>query len=459
MVPPALRSRAASLALFAIVASTLLAGCGGGNSTPATVPDLTSAKAIRDMVNDAPGLTSTVQVKFDRSFDPTKTLLPLASLFEIEAPDPFSGKSSTRRILAQSAEIDKTSDRTVLLHIKELVPSGSTLKVAKKGFVKDADGDLTVNVDGDLSPLDVLLASKALALSDPSVVDDSVELPATDADRDPAAVRKTLEQALNDRGASDATRQKALDRYDSIPADVVPAPKARAALAFLTGTFAEAAIDNDLTTNNCTGKVASTIAFHTPEASQLLAQVTFTSDGRRVISLSPSIEGERIEHIAPILAHESIHCDAASGKFEEVAATAMDTFLYLVFAIANPDIVHDGTRLTKEQNIDAIAMINSGRLQPESVGILPSPGVTQAIPDTNSQAASFADLVAAAYQGLPNDTPDEPLAVSYVSALASIVGVQPQSPFNLLYLDGLLGSILPSQALLNAIQALGLVPA
>ncbi len=453
-----LRSRTVRWTALLLVAMALATACGGG-STPKPIPEVAKAKATRDVVNNAPGVTSTIRVAFDQAFELAKTNVPLASLFEIEAPDPYTAQSTKKRILVQTAEIDKDSPRTILLHIKELIPTGSTLKVAKKGFRKGEPGDLTADIESDLSPAETLLASKALSITDTRLIDGSRVRAPGDADRDPAAMRAALIAHLRIRGATDATRQRALDRFDAMPADIVPSAKARAALAALTGTYAEGAIDSLLTANNCTGKPAALIAFQPPpDAPELFARVTFTRDGRRIVSLNPSIEGDRIDHIAPILAHEAIHCDASSGKFEEIAATAMDTFLYITFATANPEIIDDGTPLTKDQNVDAVAMINSGRAVPESIGILPSPGVRRAVPGTTSQVQSFADLVAAAYSGLANETPAEPLAQAYVTVLARAAGMQTGQAFNLLYLDELLARSLTTQAIIAAIGAFRLNP-
>lgn len=159
----------------------------------------------------------------------------------------------------------------------------------------------------------------------------------------------------------------------------------------------------------------------------------------------------------PILAHEAIHCDAEDSRSEEVAATAFDAFLYLQLAAAIPEIVNAGTRLSRELNVDAIALINSGRRLPESVGILPSPGVPRVLPDSTVPYASFAELVAAAYPGIDQpQSVSEPLAEAYVGRLATLAGMQPGQPFNVRYLDELLGRALDLPALGKAIDAFGL---
>jgi hypothetical protein len=215
-----------------------------------------------------------------------------------------------------------------------------------------------------------------------------------------------------------------------------------------------------LTAENCTNAPAVLIAFQEPpDFPTLFARVTYAQGGSRVVSLNPSIEGERIEHLMPILAHEAIHCDRRSGRFEEIAATAFDTYLYIQLLSQMPELATAATPLAVELNVDAIAMINSGLRLPESIGILRSPGVTRAVPGTNDGSPSFADLVAAAYENIFfNESPDEPLAQAYVADIAAESGLPEASAFDLVYLDELLARSVTAEVLTGAIGALGLGP-
>jgi hypothetical protein len=438
----------------------LLAACsGGGSSEGSGVPRITSADAQRDVENGAAQLTSTVRVHLDRNARLAPSRVPLASQFELDIPDPFTNEG--RRVLVQAAELDPEDPRTVLLHVDSLVTAGTTLKMERRAFLENAEGQETAEVQSNLAPELVILASTPLVLTDPSFLDDPQEPEVTPADRDPEAMRAALQQALDARGASAETEARALGRYASIPEDIVPSPKARAALAGLTGTFAEAAIDSLLTPDNCTGKPAAGVLFQVPPgAPSLIAREVTGPDGRRTISLNPSIEGERIEFLMVILAHESIHCDAYDGRLEEAASIAVETFLYLQLVAADPALARAGTPLARDMDINAIAMINSGRALPESVGVLKSVGVARALPGTNSPHASLADLAVAAYPQITyNDSPDEPVAKAYSAALASVAGVKEGSPFDLRYLDELLGRAMDPRVLFEAINAFGLAPA
>ena len=431
-----------------------MGACSGGE--PAPVPQVASARATRDVVSGEAKLSSTVEVRFDRAVVLAPLKVPLSSNFEFEVAGLSGG--AARRVLVSKAEVSAANGRIILLSVDQVVPDGAKLKVAAKAFSARAKGEAVITVEGDLSPLLAVLATTALGLGRPQLLNPGVAAEVKEGDRDPETMRAALSEMLDKRGADDGTKRAALARYDSIPPAIVPAAKLRAALAGLTGTFAEPAIDALLTTNNCSGKPAAQILFQPPpDAPKLIARVTFAKNGQRIISLNPFTEGERIEHLMPILAHEAIHCDDEDSLAEEVAATAFDAFLYLQLAAAIPEIVDAGTPLSRELNVDAIALINSGRRLPESAGILASPGVPRVLPDSSLRYGSFAELVAAAYPGVDQPlSPSEPLAEMYVGRLAPLAGMPPGQAFNVPYLDELLGRALDPRTLGRAIEAFGL---
>jgi hypothetical protein len=162
----------------------------------------------------------------------------------------------------------------------------------------------------------------------------------------------------------------------------------------------------------------------------------------------------------PLLAHEAIHCDQEDPVEEEIVATAFDTLLYLQLLTVDPTLAMNGTPLTRVFNLDAISMINSGRRYPESIGILPSDGIAVVFPGSNSNAGSFAEVVANAYETLPSD-PDptvEPLAQTYAEAVRLLTDHEPGSAFDLVWLDGLLGSSFSAQDMALLLFALTLEP-
>ncbi len=448
------RWRSVTPVLVVALAWLAASACSGGSS-PATLPAISSAQAERDIVDGAPVLSSSVRLRFDRplTFAPRK--VPLESLFEFAVEDE---NGEAQRVFVDSAET-RSNGREVLLQVQRLIPSGATVKVVKRAFIAKAEGELTATVESDVSPLQALLASVVLIPDDVSIIQVTNTPAPTAADRDPVAVRLALTDHLARRGVSAATASRALARYDAIPTDIVPAPKARAALAALTGTFAEPAIDALLTGENCTGRPVASIAFEPPPGDPgLLGQVTHLPDGRRKVSLNPLTEGETIDHLMPILAHEAIHCDPEGSLLEEVIATAFDSFLYLTLVTNSPGIIAAGTILARDLNADAIAMINSGRALPESVGLLTSPSDAPFFPPGRSNARSFADFISAAYGDIEVTSPPEPLAQLYADAIAEATGQQSGDVFDVRYLDQLLGFALDPRALIALIEAFRLVP-
>ncbi|MGE3075406.1 MAG: hypothetical protein AB7N24_16745 [Dehalococcoidia bacterium] len=436
---------------------SLAAASCSSDAKPEPIPKIGSIEATRDVVDGKALLTSTIKVTLDREWKVVETELPLASLFELRVP--LADGSSTR-VLAETAELSPNNSRVATLTAKALIPEGATLTIQRKAFVRNASGVISAEVSSALDPAVVLLASGALAVSDPSFFDPGELAPVTADDEDPAVQRAALEAHLRKRPGDPGTFvDKALAIYDSIPTDLVPSPKLRAALAGLSGTFADPAVASFMTADNCTNKPVARIAFEPPpDAPELLARMTH-ENGARVISINPFAEGERFEYLMPILAHEAIHCDDQAGNIEEIAATAFDSFLYLQLVAIEPDLAQGRTKVARELNIDAVAMINSGQRYPESVGVLPSVGVTSVLPFTSSTAGSFAELVASAYSEVPSGgSPAESVALAYASIIATATGGDVNDPFNLTYLDALLGRAVDAGVFANALDAFGLVP-
>lgn len=450
-----MRTATTLVAMLATVA--LMVGACGGGEGGGPVPQVKEVTAER-VAGSGGKQTSRITVRFDRDLELATARVPLASRFELEVPDLVT--QSTRRVLIATAEVSKDDRRVIILTVGALVPDGAKVHIDKRAFNVDAEGELVATVQSELSAAFALLATKAFESFLPSFLEAPQVVAPTEADRNQMAMRQALDDHLQARGTNNELRTKALNRFDAMPVDVMPSPKMRAALAALTGTFADAAIDYLLTDKNCTGKPAALIVFQEPpEAPDLLGRSTFTTDRRRVISLNPSTEGDRIEHLMPLLVHEAIHCDRDDGRFEEIAATALDSFLYMQLLAVDPTLVQANTPLARDLNIDVVAMINSGRAVPESVGVLKSPSVTQAVPGSTARAASFGDLVVAAYEGLEqNESRDEGLANTFVAVLAEASGMPALSAFDLAYLDEVLGRAMPPAVLGAALAALEMEP-
>jgi hypothetical protein len=442
--------------LVVLAAATLVSACGGGGGGE-LVLDIQEATSERG-ISDTGRQTSTIKLRFDREVSLARSQVPLASRIELDMPDITSG--GNRRVLVASAEVDPDDSHNIIVTVNEPVPEGARIRIDRRAFDAGAEGELTATIASDLTPGIALLATTAFQSFLPSLLAEPEVPPVTEADRDPEAMRRLLDEHLATRGTNDDLRGQALATYDAIPTEIVPSPKLRAALAALTGTFASPAVDSLLTDQNCSRAPAALIAFQPPpDAPELLGRSTRAEGGARVISLNPVTEGDRLEHLMALLAHEAIHCDRTSGRFEEIAATAFDTFLYLQLISVDPTLAAVNTPLSRDLNVDAIAMINSGRAVPESVGILQSSGVTTAIPGSTSTAPSFGDLVIAAYESLEfNESAEEPLARAYVALLAQAAEMDPGRAFDLEYLDELLGRALPASVIAEALEAFDMAP-
>ena len=250
--------------LAAIVVS-IASGCDGGGppSSDSSAPKVASAKATRDVIDGVAQLTTTIDVQMDRPFEVAADKVPLASQFELQVRDIKRDANATTRVLVNKAD-HAAGSRGISLSVNALIPDGATLAVAKKAFQAGATGQVQATVSSDLSLGAVLLATTPLTPADSAFFNDLPAAPVKPEDRDPAVQRSALQAHLQKRGSSETTTQAALARYDTMPAEIIPSPKVRAALAALTGTFAEPAIDSLLTNQNCTGKPAALVAIQPP---------------------------------------------------------------------------------------------------------------------------------------------------------------------------------------------------
>ena len=419
----------------------LIVACsgGGGDSGDTTVRPI-EAIAERIVIDDLPLTRSTVRVRFNGPVEPVsmRALTTAFSLTQLE--DSALAGQPLGEMPIEGVELSQTSSRIVTLTVANVIVSGSRLHVANSAFKEGATGESVILITSRFSETGVILAAGALRFGDLRFVEERPPEVPTAADRDSSLVRTALEEHLAARGASEPVRIAALALYDNMPETIVPAPKARAALAAMRGTFVDASVDSFLTSSNCTGLPTALIDFQEPPGdANLAARVTFTEDGRRVVSLRPDLEAAPFELLMTLLAHEAVHCDRFDGPEEEIVAAAFDVFLYIHLLLSRPDLALDSSPLARNLNVEAVAMLNSGRALPESLGILPSPHGREVLPGSGTAFASFAELIASSYAGDLNSTsPVEPVAQSYVDAIAMAAGLPFGTAFDLEYIDSLL---------------------
>ncbi|MCY3603820.1 MAG: hypothetical protein OXH12_12165 [Chloroflexi bacterium] len=442
--------------LVAALVLALAASCGGGEPPPAPIRAL-EATAERAYLDDLPQASSVVRVRFNRAVEPTK-LRALNAAFRLTAPEgsPLTGHPLTEMPVEG---VELISSRVVELTVGALIVSGSTLHVSTEAL-SGPDDEVSVVVTSEFTELGVVLAGGVFAFGDFSLVEQRDPEAPTASDRDPFVVRAALEEHLNERAASAAVRETALFLYDGMDPEVVAAPKLRAALAALAGTFADAAVRSLLGPDNCTGASAAFIGFQEPPGDlDLVARVTYDDEGRRIVSIRPDLEAAPFELLMPLLAHEAVHCDQQDSLTEEIVASAIDVFLYIHLLISQPELARDASPLARNFNIEALAMLNSGRAIPESLGILPSPHGREVLPDSGVAYGSFVDAIAATYADDVDATaPVEPVAQQYLDALAQAVGAPLGSAIDLNYVDLLIGRATTFEAISNLLDLFDLAP-
>lgn len=437
----------------AIATATFIAACGG-DSEPADVARPLTATAERIREDGLATLESRITVEFPEVV--TLALDGAALIEAVTVRSVGSGEFRPEDILVRSVTVSREDPQILLIETSALVGAGAELRIHRSALASGGEGSVSIKVTADLSPFDVPYASFPLVPADPTLFTGGSRAPLLTTDRDRETMREQLEDHLTARGSDDDVSARALAAFDAMPPEVVTSPKLAAALSALVGTFAEPALDNLLTDQNCTGEPVARIAFEPPpDAPDLVARVTFTDTGARVISVNPDLEGEVFQLLVPVLAHEALHCDEEDSLVEEIAATGFDAFLYLHLLAAEPWLAIEPTTLGRNYNSDALAMINSGSALPESVGLFESPGGFTVLQGSDALFLSFAEYVAAAYAQITEVySPTEGLAVAYAANLAAIHGTEPLDPFNLDYLDLLLGLTIPTPVFYAAIDAL-----
>lgn len=444
--------------LSLVFVTAILAAACAESEPERPLPGILEATAVRNIVDGEALSTSTIAVRMDRDFSLAQSGDSLASHFELLIPD-FNGRVG-EPIPVQAAGQDPDDGRTFLLQAESLIPAGTTLTIARSAFREGAEGTVDGEILTRLNVTQVLFALTQFQFADPSLVAAGPTAAPDPDEHDVDIQRESLQRHLIVRGDPPAVVDEAIERFDSMPPAVIPSPKLRAAIAALTGTFAGDTYEHLFTGANCTGQPAALIAFQPPpNFPQILGRSTRDEAGRLVISINPRLSGERIELLMPLLAHEAIHCDESDGRIEEIAATAFDTLLYVALLVPFPELPSARTELSREFTIDALAMLNSGRIIPESGGILPSAGLGPVLPGSAVQFRSFADLVAASYLQLDSDeSPVEPLAVAYARNLEALSGMEPGDPFDLFYLDELIARSFTASMLVAMLDTLFLEP-
>ena len=294
-----------------------------------------------------------------------------------------------------------------------------------------------------------------------SLVDQRPPETPTAADRNPVLVRAALETHLEARGASPPpVRSAAMTLYEFTDDEIVPlaegAGGARGACRDLR-RCRRALPARQRKLHRGAGRVHRLQEI--PGDADLAARVTYDDGGRRILSIRPDLEAAPFQLLMPLLAHEAIHCDRLDSLEEEVVASAVDVYLYIHLLLSQPELARDTSPLARNFNIEALAMLNSGRAVPGSLGILESPHGREVLPESGVSHRSFVEVIAASYVDTADPTaPVEPVAQQYLDALAQAVEVPLGSPLDLAYVDSLLARATSFDAISNLLDVFDLVP-
>jgi hypothetical protein len=213
------------------------------------------------------------------------------------------------------------------------------------------------------------------------------------------AVRQELEARLRARGLfTDEQVAGVLGQFDSEQAKKkIPDARVRAGLLMLWGTTGEYAIEFILADSNRRGVPFEPLKVEDLSAMGAGAAVFYHPlEGKLRLLVDREVAMSPLEMIAVVLAHEAIHSDLAGGSVtEEVLAMASDTRVYQEFLLTEPGLAYTPTSMTRAANQLLLAMFNSGRFGFPRPGILPRPGVEDALRGAGKEPArSFQDLLA-----------------------------------------------------------------
>jgi hypothetical protein len=217
---------------------------------------------------------------------------------------------------------------------------------------------------------------------------------------DEAATRSALRAFLERRFPCDASRvQDGLAVYGDPDARMkVPEPTLRAALAALTGTVGEPAIDF-LLHRTPVGLVSfgiyvdpiTGLSGHVGEAGR-------SPDGTRYITIDRRFRFLPFGALSALLAHEALHTgqdEDMAGYAEETVAYAIESLVYMEMLLTDPSLALLNDELTRWNNNHlALVRINSGPPGSDRLTLFVPGGTTNIDPLGAEPLTQYADLPA-----------------------------------------------------------------
>jgi hypothetical protein len=296
--------------------------------------------------------------------------------------------------------IDPHNARQLLIELDSLLADGTAVELPE-GAIVDAHGRplgaLTITVRTSVTPFEVALADTVWQPTDPALFKDVGVAPPRGA-KAVGAVRQELAARLRLRpNVTDAEVERVLAQFDSdVARQKVPDHRVRAGLLLLTGTSAEYAIDYLLSETNRKGVPFAPVEVEPIGDFGAYAAVFFAVGAPTLLMIvDTGLAADSLEGIAAALAHEVLHSSLGGGSAsQETLAMAITVRVYEEFLLWDPTLAQTPTAFTRELNVLTLALRNSGRFSFPRAGILPRPGVEDALHGTAVEPVrSFKDLL------------------------------------------------------------------
>jgi hypothetical protein len=387
-----------------VIGAVLVSGC---TRDPAPVRLLTNCsgnpcvfyRAAFDPSDGAPLPAGKLHAGFSGEIHVTDARIPVTA--RSEGFDLHTGTPEPRSLTVSGVRVDTRNPRQLVVDIDGMVADGAEIELPD-GLVTDRKGRsigaLTLTVRNGVSPFLASLAGVVWEPADPTLFSpEGVTVPK--GAKDQAAVRRELESRLRLRPVmTDKEVARILAQYDGEALKrKVPDHRLRAGLLMLTGTTAEFAIQFITSDTNRRNTPFAPVEVD-PDVGEVgaFALVYYDYDDARLhMAFDAETAAESLEMIAIVFAHETLHSSLGEGSgVQEALAMAINTRVYQEFLTWDPAIARSPTALTRQQNALTLALRNSGRFGFPRAGLLPRPGVEDALRGAQQQPVrSFKDFI------------------------------------------------------------------
>ena len=236
-------------------------------------------------------------------------------------------------------------------------------------------------------------------------------------------------------------RKKAMALFNSPEAIAkIPNPSLRAAMVGLIGTGGEPSINYIMNEKTPEGlPKVNLVGFGVPEEwvnDPAAARPILDPNTQQVFYVfNPKYESENPFQLSSILGHETLHTnlELQSSTTEEVIALALHISIYLEQLAKHPEMALADTELTRRNNTNALARLNSG--EGTKLGLYTSNHPDeQILPGSVVPATTWFEQ----FQHLPGfeDTPGSPLLRKFLKEIAKPGTAVPPNPnFDMATLD------------------------